>query len=200
MRFDLYNRAALTTLVLIGPDWYARPANYLRLSVNRMTALCDALLRLGMAYDAASFEQDRDRPAFGLPRPQDYGLTATRDEYGDTVWSGRRHAEFESARQVALRRHVPESQPGIPLHKLSTALGWIVDGAECGSALDGYRAARSRDVGHPRAFGDHFITFLAACTAGTGFVVGRAVPARPEQDGDGGSGVESRVLAAVPNG
>ncbi|GAA5162861.1 hypothetical protein [Amycolatopsis dongchuanensis] len=173
---DLCNRAALAALVRTGPDWYARTVNYLRLPRARLDELRNSLLALGMACDGAALGCPPPR----LPEPRRFGLVPVRDEFGFPVWTGRRCAEFAAAQARALAVGLPPGVPGIPVHKLTDG-GWLVSRAECASALAAYRRARARGTPHPRSFGDDFVTFLTACAGASGFVVGRAVTARPAQ-------------------
>jgi hypothetical protein len=111
------------------------------------------------------------RPPFTFPDPAAYDLTSYQDPDGMIIWDGPRLTEFQSKRAHVLALHLPREQPGIPIHKLGTPEGWVVDRTECAAAVTAYRRHRDPGAPHPHAFGDAFITFLTACADGDGFTV-----------------------------
>jgi hypothetical protein len=79
--------------------------------------------------------------------------------------------EYESELRTILSWHGDAKNTGIPLHKLTTPLGWYVTPEECRAAVAAYDRARAGGIRHPRIFGTDLIPFLRVATEGDGFEV-----------------------------
>ena len=124
-----------------------------------MVKLVAAMLNWQMAVDAG--------PAPKFPLWAVYGVSDF-DSAGRPV--GERASDYETALARILSGHGRTDLPGIPVHKLSTNLGWHVTAAECTAALSCFDAevADGRDA---TVFGKKLIPFLRAAAAGDGFEV-----------------------------
>jgi hypothetical protein len=77
-------------------------------------------------------------------------------------------ADYEAALARLLSAHGHTGEPGIPLHKLRTNLGWHVTAAECAAAV---RAFDELAEPPPAVFGPRLVPFLRAAADGDGFEV-----------------------------
>lgn len=179
MTMDWYNLATLPQRTHQGADWYARPGNALRLSWDRTQRVHRALLRLGMAYDVRGFGYHPPNTRLGrfgvapfaLTDPREFDLSVRLDADGALAWEGERIEDYRTANHASLTRHLPDHQPGIPLHKITAPDGWIVTPAECADAVHAYHRHRSQGGTHPHSFADDLIRFLTACASAAGFTV-----------------------------
>lgn len=126
---------------------------------RRMVKLAAAMLNWQMAVDAG--------PAPKFPLWAVYGVSDF-DSAGRPV--GERASDYETALARILSGHGRTDRPGIPVHKLSTNLGWHVTAAECAAALRSFNegVAAGRDAA---VFGKKLIPFLRAAAAEDGFEV-----------------------------
>jgi hypothetical protein len=142
--------------------WELRPAEgeaptILSYRPHRVTRLIAALRSLGMAVDTG--------PPPRFPLWALYGVSDF-DSAGRPL--GERAADYEAALARILRHHGHTDEPGIPIHKLRTNLGWHVTAAECRAAVDAFQA---RQQDEPAVFGGRLLPFLRKAAAGDGFEV-----------------------------
>jgi hypothetical protein len=126
---------------------------------RRMVKLVAAMLNWQLAVDAG--------PAPKFPLWAVYGVSDF-DSAGRPV--GGRALDYETALARILSGHGRTDLPGIPVHKLSTNLGWHVTAGECAAALSCFDAgvAAGQDA---TVFGKKLIPFLRAAAARDGFEV-----------------------------
>lgn len=126
---------------------------------RRMVRLVVLMLSWEMAVDAG--------PAPKFPLWAVYGVSDF-DSAGRPV--GERATDYETALARILSGHGRTDREGIPVHKLSTNLGWHVTAAECAAAIRCFNAgvAAGQDA---TVFGKKLIPFLRAAAAGDGFEV-----------------------------
>lgn len=141
---------------------------YFRRNIFGGSRLADALIDMGMGFDAYAYGQP---PAW--PTCEEYGVEYRewRDEVGE--WQsgvvGERAEEFDAAQNAVLDWHGPEI-PGIPVHKIAGSNdGWHVTREEAHSALLIYRRTLDDGKEHPEAFSDDFIPFLRSAVEHDGF-------------------------------
>lgn len=143
-------------------EWEARTHGYFRRSLSGGSRLADALIAMGMGFEAETF-----LPVPPWPDREEYGVDW--NDEGDVV--GERAKEYEAAVAAVLDWHGPEI-PGIPVHKVCRSNdGWHVTREECRAALQLYEFAIRDGKGHPEAFADDFIPFLRAGAEADGFEV-----------------------------
>jgi hypothetical protein len=151
-------------------EWEDRTHGYFRRSMGGGAGLADALIAMGMGFEAEKWV-----PIPPFPMAEEYGVEY--DEWQDDGgrwhdgYKGDRAKEYEADLAEHLRWHGPEI-PGIPIHKICTTNdGWVVTREECRAALVLYDAAIVSGREHPDAFRDDFIPFLIAAAAADGFEV-----------------------------
>jgi hypothetical protein len=127
---------------------------------RRVARIVAAMARLGMVVDTG--------PPPKFPLWAVYGVSDF-DAVGRPV--GGRAGEYETALRRILSSHGRSSEPGIPLHKLRTNLGWHVTADECRAAVRRYDRWRGLDQPSPAAFGEDLMPFLRAAAARDGFEV-----------------------------
>lgn len=151
-------------------DWYFRR------NIFGGSRLADALLDLGMGFDAHAYGRPPE-----WPKPEEYGVEYREEKLPDGEWEcgyvGERAKEFEEASNAVLDWHGPEI-PGIPIHKVAGSNdGWHVTREEAKSALLIYERALADGKTRPEVFGsgidgadgDDFIHFLRRAAAHDGF-------------------------------
>lgn len=163
----------------MGYDCYVRTASgadhdndehYFRRSIFGGSPLADALIALGMGFEAETFA-----PIPLFPDADEYGVEwhEWKDETGKwhDGYIGERATEYEAEVNRVLDWHGPEI-PGIPVHKICTTNdGWHVTRAECDAALHLYESAIRDGKPHPEAFRDDFVPFLRCGAQHDGFEV-----------------------------
>ncbi|RAS59497.1 hypothetical protein C8D87_114109 [Lentzea atacamensis] len=122
------------------------------------TALCNALVELGMAFPS---------PVPEFPDGDHLDRSDFRDEQPITS----RAREYLQALELVRADHGDTGMPGIPTHKLASGDGWHVPAHECAQALAAYDLARAAGAEHPAAFADDFIPFLRTAARYQGFRV-----------------------------
>jgi hypothetical protein len=79
--------------------------------------------------------------------------------------------KYEAELRSILAWHGDPKNAGIPLHKLTTPLGWCVTPQECRAAIAAYDRARANGIRHPRIFGTDLVPFLRLAAEQNGFEV-----------------------------
>ncbi len=125
-----------------------------------MMRIASRMLDLGMACD--------NGPPPKFPLWAVYGVSDF-DVLGNPV--GGRAEEYAAELRDILAWHGDPKSNGIPLHKLTTPLGWYVTVKECREAITAYDRARANGIRHPRIFGTDLIPFLRAAAEQNGFEV-----------------------------
>jgi hypothetical protein len=82
---------------------------------------------------------------------------------------GDRAQEYEDALRRILSGHGHTEEQGIPIHKLSTNLGWHITAEECRAAMNSYDEWCRPGESPPNVFGPHLIPFLRAAMRHDGF-------------------------------
>lgn len=152
----------------MGYDMYIRGAegdrgsdeNYLRRNIWGGTHFAEALIDLGMGFNA-----EGTRPAW--PEPDAFGVEW--DDEGDVV--GDRAAEFRAAEDAVKDWHGDDpGRKGIPVHKVAgTNDGWHVTKQECEQAVAAYREAMEAGRPHPKIFDRDAMPFLIRAAKHDGF-------------------------------
>jgi hypothetical protein len=122
-----------------------------------MTRIVAAMISLGMVVDTG--------PPPKFPMWAVYGVSDF-DSAGRPL--GGHARDYEAALARILSHHGHTDEPGIPLHKLRTSLGWHVTADECTAALARFDA---RSDEPPAVFGVRLVPFLRAAAGGDGFEV-----------------------------
>jgi hypothetical protein len=91
------------------------------------------------------------------------------DSSGQPV--GGQAKEYEHALWRILSWHGLTDEQGIPVHKLSSNLGWHVTADECRAALRAFDQWRDAGEPTPATFGDELIPFLRTAVELDGFEV-----------------------------
>ncbi|HEV3356807.1 MAG TPA: hypothetical protein VG247_08420 [Pseudonocardiaceae bacterium] len=125
-----------------------------------MMRIAARMLDLGMATD--------NGPPPKFPLWAVYGVSDF-DVLGRPV--GGQAQEYETELRNILSWHGDPTTRGIPLHKLTTPLGWHVTTEECREAITAYDQARANGIRHPRIFGTDLIPFLRTAAEQHGFEV-----------------------------
>jgi hypothetical protein len=84
---------------------------------------------------------------------------------------GGRAKEYETELERILSWHGDTDLDGIPIHKLSTNLGWHVTAGECRAAIRHFEYWLETGEQAPPVFGGKLIPFLRASTQRDGFEV-----------------------------
>jgi hypothetical protein len=146
---DPFTPEAYEKCRVVRDEWEERTHGYFRRSMSGGSRLADALVEMGMGFDAEVF----------VPVPP----WPSREEYVVE--------EYDAETDRVLDWHGPEI-PGIHYHKVCTSNdGWHVTREECRSALALYEFAIRDGKAHPDAFHDDFIPFLRAAAEHDGFEV-----------------------------
>lgn len=127
---------------------------------RRVSRIAAAMVRLGMAVDTG--------PPPKFPLWAVYGVSDF-DAVGRPV--GGRADEYGAALSRILSAHGVSQEPGIPLHKLRTNLGWHVTADECGAAVRRYDRWLGGGEPGPATFGEDLVPFLRAAARHDGFEV-----------------------------
>ncbi|HEX3649602.1 MAG TPA: hypothetical protein VHV49_14345 [Pseudonocardiaceae bacterium] len=146
-------------------SWELRPADggggtppaVVSYRARRMSRIIASMAALGMVVDSG--------PAPKFPLWAVYGVSDF-DSVGRPL--GRRAGDYEAALAAILSHHGSTPEPGIPLHKLRTGLGWHVTSAECAAAVARFDA---RPDDQPGPLATRVVPFLRAAAAGDGFEV-----------------------------
>ncbi len=125
-----------------------------------MMRIASRMLDLGMACD--------NGPPPKFPLWAVYGVSDF-DVLGRPI--GGRAEAYEAELREILSWHGDPARAGIPLHKLTTPLGWHVTTVECRSAVRSYDRARAAGIRHPRIFGTELVPFLRTAAETGGFEV-----------------------------
>jgi hypothetical protein len=133
------------------------PAAALSFRPRRMTKVINTLAAFHMAVQSG--------PPPKFPMWAVYGVSDF-DSAGRPL--GGRAEDYEAALERILSDHGHTDEPGIPLHKLRTNLGWHVTAAECAAAL---RAFEERAEPPPAVWGTRLLPFLRTARSGDGFEV-----------------------------
>ncbi len=133
------------------------PAATLSFRPRRLTRVINTLVTFQMVVDGG-------RPP-RFPLWAVYGVSDF-DSAGRPL--GGRAADYEAALERILSDHGHTDQPGIPLHKLRTNLGWHVTAVECAAAV---RAFEIQGAAPPAVFGPRLLPFLRSARAHDGFEV-----------------------------
>lgn len=83
---------------------------------------------------------------------------------------GGRAKDYEATLDRILSWHGHIDEPGIPLHKVQTNLGWHVTAPECAAALAALERWRETEASPP-VFGERLVPFLRAAVLIDGFEV-----------------------------
>lgn len=161
---------ALETYRIARDEWEERTYGYFRRSLSGGARLADALVAMGMGFDAEDFV-----PVPPWPDKDEYGVEFAewKDEAGawQDGYRGDRAQEYEAEGNRVLDWHGPEI-PGIPIHKVCTSNdGWHVTREECRAALKLYESAIRDGKEHPTEFDDDFMPFLQSAAEADGFEV-----------------------------
>lgn len=122
-----------------------------------MSRIVTAMTDLGMVVDGG--------PPPRFPLWAVYGVSDF-DSVGRPL--GGRARDYESALARILSWHGNTDADGIPVHKLSSNLGWHVTAAECQAAI---RALHRHGKEPPSVFGEELLPFLQGAAAHDGFEV-----------------------------
>jgi hypothetical protein len=122
-----------------------------------MGRIVHAMAELGMVVDGG--------PPPRFPLWAVYGVSDF-DSVGRPL--GGRAQDYEAALERILSWHGHTDADGIPVHKLSSNLGWHVTADECAGALRGFQRCGQQP---PSVFGAELVAFLRAAAAYDGFEV-----------------------------
>lgn len=149
-------------------DGSTTPTALISYRPRRMARIVSTMVGLGMVVDTG--------PPPRFPLWAVYGVSDF-DSVGRPL--GGRAADYEAELARILRAHGTTDEPGIPVHKLRTNLGWQVTAPECVAAMRAYDRNRADDADHdadnaadePSVFGPNLLPFLRAAGVGDGFEV-----------------------------
>jgi hypothetical protein len=141
-------------------DGAAKPSAPHRRRSWVMMRVASRMIDLGMACD--------NGPPPKFPLWAVYGVSDF-DVLGRPV--GGRAEAYQAELHEILSWHGDPNRVGIPLHKLTTPLGWYVTTTECRAAIQAYDRARAAGIRHPRIFGTDLVPFLRIAAEANGFEV-----------------------------
>jgi hypothetical protein len=122
-----------------------------------MGRIVNTMVELGMAVDGG--------PPPRFPLWAVYGVSDF-DSVGRPL--GGRARDYELALERILSWHGETEEEGIPVHKLSSNLGWHVTAEECAAAVSRFERCGAQS---PSVFGGKLLPFLRAAMMDDGFEV-----------------------------
>lgn len=138
----------------------AAPSVTISYRPRRMHRIVTTMTALDMAVDGG-------RP----PRFPLWAVYGVSDFDGAGRPLGGRARDYEAELERILSWHGNTDREGIPVHKLSSNLGWHVTAAECAAGVRVFDATIERGQDSPSVFGGQLIPFLRAAAEYDGFEV-----------------------------